>query len=169
MRYTLPMGTRRYSLEDLADRSGIEARTIRSYIQQGLLRGPEAMGRNAYYVDHHLRRLKHIKRFKEFYGLQIREIRQLLLTLSDEDLEAWPGAGAVLPAREVPPPLSTPPPPQSALDFIRAVKARELAPPAAPQAHSHPRHPRPDAPDAGDADLPYGIAMARSALTVSPL
>ena len=38
-----------YSLEDLAKILRINPRTIRSYIQQGLLRGTDSLGRNARY------------------------------------------------------------------------------------------------------------------------
>ena len=50
-----------YSLEDLARHLDIQPRTIRSYIQQGLLRGPDTMGRNARYSAYHLKRLELIK------------------------------------------------------------------------------------------------------------
>ena len=42
-----------YTLNELADLVDIRSRTIRSYIQQDPLRGPDSMGRNARYSDYH--------------------------------------------------------------------------------------------------------------------
>jgi DNA-binding transcriptional MerR regulator len=78
---------KRYTLEELVERTGIEARTIRSYIQRGLLRGPEAMGPKAYYVPYHLRRLEAIKLLKDYYGLKLGEVRQILLAHNEEDFD----------------------------------------------------------------------------------
>ena len=73
-----------YSLDELAQKVGIHPRTIRSYIQQGLLRGPESMGRNAHYTDYHLKRLEVIKTLKDDYALSLSEIRRLV-TMADPD------------------------------------------------------------------------------------
>ena len=61
-----------YSLDGLAQKVGIHPRTIRSYIQQGLLRGPESMGRNAHYTDYHLKRLEVIKTLNELLTNEIK-------------------------------------------------------------------------------------------------
>ena len=49
------------TLAELADASGIPARTIRFYISRGLLDGPAKAGRNAVYTAAHLERLEKIK------------------------------------------------------------------------------------------------------------
>jgi len=49
------------SLSDLAERSGLPARTIRFYIARGILAGPVKSGRAAEYTDDHLARLERIK------------------------------------------------------------------------------------------------------------
>jgi len=49
------------TLAELADASGIPARTIRFYIARGLLEGPVKAGRGAVYTDEHLARLEKIK------------------------------------------------------------------------------------------------------------
>jgi DNA-binding transcriptional MerR regulator len=49
------------TLADLADESGIPARTIRFYISRGLLEGPVKAGRGAVYTTQHLARLEKIK------------------------------------------------------------------------------------------------------------
>ncbi len=49
------------SLADLAECSGLPARTIRFYIARGLLNGPVKSGRAAAYTNEHLARLEKIK------------------------------------------------------------------------------------------------------------
>src|SRR5438045_4009694 len=57
----IEMSANSYSLSDLADATGIEARTIRSYTERGLLPGAEARGRAASYSKEHLSRLQVIR------------------------------------------------------------------------------------------------------------
>ncbi len=52
------------TLADLADASGLPARTIRFYIARGLLNGPAKAGRSAAYTPEHLARLEQIKRLQ---------------------------------------------------------------------------------------------------------
>ena len=49
-----------YSLADLAEQAGVQARTIRYYISRGLLPGPLKAGRGAAYSEGHLRQLRNI-------------------------------------------------------------------------------------------------------------
>src|ERR1700680_4880031 len=49
------------TLAELADESGIPARTIRFYIARGLLDGPVKAGRGAVYTAEHLARIEQIK------------------------------------------------------------------------------------------------------------
>ena len=49
------------SLAELADATGIPARTIRFYISRGLLDGPAKAGRGAVYTAVHVERLEKIK------------------------------------------------------------------------------------------------------------
>lgn len=51
----------RMTLAELADASGLPARTIRFYIARGLLEGPAKAGRGAAYTRGHLERLARIK------------------------------------------------------------------------------------------------------------
>ena len=62
-----------YSLEDLSAKTGFEVRVIRSFIEQGLLRGPSSLGRYARYSDWHLVRLLAIKALKDRRGLTYSE------------------------------------------------------------------------------------------------
>lgn len=82
------MAPKVFSLEELGQEVGIHPRAIRSYIQQGLLRGPESMGRNAHYTEYHLKRLKVIKTLKDEYGMSLSEIRSLVTMAGpDEDIK----------------------------------------------------------------------------------
>ncbi len=69
------MGMRTYSLKELAELTGIESRTIRSYIAKGLLQGPSTRGRNASYSESHLERLHEIQALKN-RGMPLEEIRR---------------------------------------------------------------------------------------------
>ena len=74
-----------YTLEDLAKMVRINPRTIRSYIQQGLLSGPDSMGRNARYSDYHLKRLRVIRTLKEVHHLPLSEIRRIVTMAGPEE------------------------------------------------------------------------------------
>src|SRR5689334_10571028 len=76
-----------YSLNDLADAAGIEARTIRSYIERGLLPGAQTRGRAASYSNEHLARLRVIKSLRRARpNIGLSEIRILLQGLNPEQI-----------------------------------------------------------------------------------
>lgn len=76
----------RYLINELAKRADTTVRTIRYYTSEGLLPQPETDGKYAYYDENHLRRLELILRMKEAY-LPLKEIRQIMLSLSDEEVK----------------------------------------------------------------------------------
>ena len=55
----------KFSIEELARLTGLSRRTIRFYVQKGLLKGPEGEKRGAYYTTEHLENLLRIKRLTE--------------------------------------------------------------------------------------------------------
>ena len=65
------------TLTELAEDSGIPARTIRFYIARGLLDGPVKAGRGAVYTAGHAARLDEIKRLQG-QGRMLAEIAQIL-------------------------------------------------------------------------------------------
>ena len=65
------------TLAELAEATGIPARTIRFYIARGLLEGPVKAGRGAVYTAAHLERLEKIKTFQA-EGRMLSEIAPLL-------------------------------------------------------------------------------------------
>jgi len=117
-----------YTLEELAQLLRINPRTIRSYIQQGLLRGPDSMGRNARYSDYHVKRLQTIRQLKDDHNLPLSEIRRLVtMAAPDEDIQI-----RLVPMRaaeeEVTQSLAEAPKEEesersSALDYVRARRA----------------------------------------------
>jgi DNA-binding transcriptional MerR regulator len=87
-------------LNELASRAGVSTRTVRYYIQQGLLQEPEARGPGAHYTEEHLDRLLLIKRLQKEH-LPLAEIRKSI------------ESGAAEPA------------PRSAKDYIRSVLGKQ--------------------------------------------
>ncbi len=71
-------------LDELAERSGVPARTIRLYITQGLLPGPLRAGRNAAYGPGHLDTLATIKELQR-QGLTLSQIRQRMTAPEEEE------------------------------------------------------------------------------------
>lgn len=67
-------------ISELADMTGVSKRTIRYYIEEGLLPQPEIRGKYAVFNDDYLIRLKLIKYLKDAY-LPLKEIRKRLDTL----------------------------------------------------------------------------------------
>jgi DNA-binding transcriptional MerR regulator len=81
------MTTEEILIHELAQRAGISVRTIRYYIEEGLLPQPSYQGKYSYYTLNYLDRLELIRRLKESY-LPLREIREIMSTLTDEDVQA---------------------------------------------------------------------------------
>lgn len=77
---------KRFLINELAKRAKTTVRTIRYYTSEGLLPQPDTDGKFAYYDENHLRRLELILRMKEAY-LPLKEIRQIMLSLSDDDVK----------------------------------------------------------------------------------
>jgi DNA-binding transcriptional MerR regulator len=120
------------TIQELADRAAVTTRTIRYYVEQGVL-PPPARGRPAEYTGEHLRLLDLIRRLKEQY-LPLEEIRDMLQRLTSDQVEEF--------LRRTEPPQQAPQPEDSAADYIsqvltrgalRAQLKREIAPsPAQP-------------------------------------
>ena len=71
-----PVTGQRLSIDDLATLSGLTARTVRYYIQQGLVDRPVGAKRGAYYGQRHLEQLLLIRRWTEA-GLSLDRIKEL--------------------------------------------------------------------------------------------
>jgi DNA-binding transcriptional MerR regulator len=148
------------SLAELSERGDVTPRTVRYYIQQGLLPSPGS-GPKARYDERHVKRLRLVRELQRQH-LPLAEIRARLDELDDE------GVDRVLARR--------PEPAGSAIDYIRGVLGE--APHPAPASHVGPPHvasshvapsgaaPLPAPPALGK---PPGRSLARSSWERIPL
>jgi DNA-binding transcriptional MerR regulator len=90
-----------FTLADLARRAGVSPRTVRYYIQRGLLRAPEFRGPDTQYDESHLLQLQAIRALQEAYR-PLDAIAVELHGKSAEQLRAI-AAGGTAPAPEVRP------------------------------------------------------------------
>jgi len=76
------MNQSEYWISELAALSGVSTRTIRYYIQEGLLPQPEIRGKYAVFTDEYMHRLRLIKLMKDAY-LPLNRIKELLDSLTE--------------------------------------------------------------------------------------
>lgn len=81
-----------FSLEELCTLLDMNRRTIRFYIQKGLVDKPEGTGKGAYYTHRHLEQLLALRKWKQA-GVSLERIKELM----DEDRSLDPD-------RPIPPP-----------------------------------------------------------------
>jgi DNA-binding transcriptional MerR regulator len=65
----------RYGIAELAELGGVSRRTVRYYIQEGLLPAPLGVGRGRHYSAEHLERLIQVKALQE-RGRTLQQIKQ---------------------------------------------------------------------------------------------
>lgn len=85
------MKNKKYTIEELGEMTGYTRRTIRYYVQEGLIDPPAGRGRGGFYYDSHVQQLLQIKSFQE-KGIGITAMVSLM---KKEAVEP------VLPSREV--------------------------------------------------------------------
>ena len=76
-----------YWISELAALADVSPRTIRYYVQEGILPQPEIRGKYAVFTDEDRNRLELVKRLKEAY-LPLNRIRELLEALDDRKIVA---------------------------------------------------------------------------------
>lgn len=94
-----------YRLDQIVDLTGYPARTVRYYIERGLLSGPEPRGVATTYTQEQLTRLFAIKHLREVERLRLDTIRKRLARMSEEEIAALlppPPAPASPPVRPLP-------------------------------------------------------------------
>jgi DNA-binding transcriptional MerR regulator len=74
-----------YKLEDLAAEAGVSPRTVRYYVQRGLLPAPEFRGKDTVYGREHLLRLHAVKRLQQAH-LPLDEIQVRLANASEHEI-----------------------------------------------------------------------------------
>lgn len=76
---------RKFTLDELGSLVDLPRRTVRYYIQIGLLQPPDGAGRGAHYNFRHLDQLLEIRKWQQA-GLSLERIRELLGADGDESL-----------------------------------------------------------------------------------
>ncbi len=66
-----------FNIDTLAQKAGLTRRTVRYYVQRGLLEPPQGGGRGSYYTEDHLRRLERIRAWSE-QGVPLMHIKAML-------------------------------------------------------------------------------------------
>ncbi len=66
-----------FNIDTLAQRTGLTRRTVRYYVQRGLLEPPQGGGRGSYYTEEHLRRLERIRAWAE-QGVPLLHMKAML-------------------------------------------------------------------------------------------
>lgn len=120
------MATTEPSLADLAAASGVEARTIRSWVAQGLLPAPLTRGPAARYPVETLDRVLAVRAMRDLLGLSLADIRKELLVATPERIRGHADA-----ARAATPAMAAGPAAaraatgvSSARDYIHHLRAR---------------------------------------------
>lgn len=73
------------TLEDLSTLSGLPIRTLRYYMQEGILQGPDSRGKYARYSPEHLDRIELIQRLKNL-RLPLQEIGQIIENMTPDEI-----------------------------------------------------------------------------------
>ena len=109
-------------LEELSKRTGVEPRTLRSWVSEGLLAPPFRPGRGARYPAANADRALAVRALKELHGLSLAEIGHRFMMATDDQIREW--------ALEAGP---TSVPRGSAREYLSRIRARSASPePAQP-------------------------------------
>jgi DNA-binding transcriptional MerR regulator len=105
------------TLEELSERTGVEARTLRSWVSEGLLAPPFKPGRGARYPASNADRALAIRALKDLHGLSFSEIGRRFIMATEEQIRGWAlEAGPTTAAKG------------SARDYLSQIKARSGRP-----------------------------------------
>jgi DNA-binding transcriptional MerR regulator len=86
------MDEKTYTIDELSVLTGYSRRTIRYYVQQGLIEPPAGRGRGGFYYDSHLQKLKEIRAQQE-QGITLSAIQDLMENepgeISGSERDVW--------------------------------------------------------------------------------
>lgn len=117
------------TLAELSEASGLQSRTIRSWVAQGLLPGPLSRGPAARYPADQLERILAIRALKDLLGMSLTDIRRELLVASAEQIQSWAAKAAeIAPESPRASAMSEPADPSAALDYFRSLRSSASAP-----------------------------------------
>lgn len=74
---TVMQGKKDFTLDDIAALAEVPRRTVRYYIQSGLIDRPQGVGKGAYYTQHHVEQLLLVRKW-QLAGLSLERIGELL-------------------------------------------------------------------------------------------
>jgi DNA-binding transcriptional MerR regulator len=112
------------TLQGLADETGVEPRTIRSYVEKGLLPGPESLGRSAKYPRETLDRIHVIQILRNANrSLTLDQIRLLLQSLGPSQIHGIATGGLQIGAVIDTDALTGTPPAGGALEYLRRLQS----------------------------------------------
>jgi DNA-binding transcriptional MerR regulator len=89
-----------YAIGDLADLAGVSRRTVRYYVQEGLLPAPLGLGRGSHYGPAHLEQLLKVKAMQEA-GRTLDEIKRTLSGRGEHPAREQAAAADQSPERSV--------------------------------------------------------------------
>ena len=118
------------TLQELAAQTGVEPRTIRSYVEKGVILGPESFGRGARYPRETLDRLKVLQLLRDANrSLTLDQIRVLLNTIGPSQLrevaEGTVRIGAVIDTDAA---GTSPLPKTAAMDYLHGLRRSQSQP-----------------------------------------
>lgn len=150
------------TLQELADHTGVEPRTIRSYVEKGVIPGPDSLGRGARYPRETLDRLKVVQLLRHANrSLTLEQIRLLLHRIGPSRLrEVADGTmriGAVIDTDDA---GSDPLPKTAAMDYLQTLRRTQSQPRSQWLAASRAAPPPPPTP--GEDELPVLETAARA-------
>ncbi|WP_437879061.1 helix-turn-helix domain-containing protein [Sorangium sp. So ce513] len=91
-----------YKLDELAEEAGVAPRTVRYYVQRGLLPAPEFRGKDTSYGREHLARLRAIKALQQAH-LPLEEIQARLAGAGVDEIERIARTATAAPPRATAP------------------------------------------------------------------
>jgi DNA-binding transcriptional MerR regulator len=120
------------TLQELAAQTGVEPRTIRSYVEKGVILGPESFGRGARYPRETLDRLKVLQLLRDANrSLTLDQIRVLLNSIGPSQLrevaEGTVRIGAVIDTDAA---GTSPLPKTAAMDYLHGLRRSQSQSPA---------------------------------------
>lgn len=77
------------TLEQLSERTGVEARTLRSWVSEGLLAPPFKPGRGARYPASNADRALAVRALKDLHGLSFLEIGRRFMMATEDQIREW--------------------------------------------------------------------------------
>jgi len=78
-----------FTLDEIAALSELPRRTIRYYIQSGLIDRPQGIGKGAYYTEHHVEQLIQVRKW-QLAGLSLERISEVMKQQSAGPLPPTP-------------------------------------------------------------------------------